>query len=101
MNESSIRITNNQQLRSYIAETLSQFESLDPQQFPLAQRVLTRAGRPCGLYFCLQGPRAVRLTAVWETEGNTILFYGANGQRLQRTLLLEPPALESYLSCAA
>lgn len=101
MHESSVRISNQRQLRTYVAETLSQFESLDPQQYPLAQRVLTQAGKPCGLYFCLQGPRAVRLTAIWETRGNTILFYGANGQRLKRTVLLEPPALDCWPSCAA
>ncbi|MAT71015.1 MAG: hypothetical protein CMJ58_15995 [Planctomycetaceae bacterium] len=101
MHESSIRISSYEQLRTFIAETLSKFESLDPQQYPLAQRVLTQAGQPCGLYFCLHGPRAVRLTAIWETRGNTILFYGADGQRLQRTALLEPPAIESCLSCAA
>ncbi len=101
MLETTIRLANNHDLRQFILETLSRFESLDPDQFPLDQRVLTRGGQPCGLYFCLHGPRAVRLTAIWEKDGNSILFYGADGRRLQRTRLLEPPALESCLNCAA
>ncbi|MBX3426454.1 MAG: hypothetical protein KF688_12300 [Pirellulales bacterium] len=101
MLESTVRLANPEEIRTFIAETLSRFESLDPRQCPLDQRVLTRSGRPCGLYFSLHGPRAVRLTAIWEADGNTILFYGADGQRLLRTRLLEPPALESCLNCAA
>ena len=26
----------------------------------MIEKVLNRAGKPCGMYFCLQGPRAVR-----------------------------------------
>ena len=101
MFESTIRLANNYEIRKFVAETLSRFESLDPTQFPLEQRVLTRSGRPCGLYFSLHGPREVKLTAIWEAEGNTILFYGADGCRMQRIQLLEPPDLEACLDCAA
>ncbi len=48
---------------------------------------------PCGIFFCLHGPRDVRLTAIWETERNTILFYGATGERLHKTQLAEAPTL--------
>ena len=47
----------------------------------MIEKVLNRAGKPCGMYFCLQGPRAVRFTAIWETERNQVLFTAraANG----------------------
>ncbi len=47
------------------------------------------------MYFCLEGPRALRLTAIWETDRNTILFYGSCGRRMQRTRLIQSPTLEA------
>jgi hypothetical protein len=35
----------------------------------------------------------VKFTAVWETDRNTILFYGAAGERFHRTQLVEAPSL--------
>jgi hypothetical protein len=43
------------------------------------------------MYFCLYGPRELQLSAIWETEGNSVLFYGSCGRRVQRTALLAPP----------
>lgn len=92
-------------IRRYITETLSNFELLIPDNFKLTQRLLTRSGMPCGVYFCLHGPREVRLTAIWETDANTILFYGSRGERVQRTRLLAAPQLDVQAingsSCAA
>jgi hypothetical protein len=93
MVEPQRRLQSLDEVRSYIAETLGKLETLEYRQFPLSQHVLYRSGRPCGMLFCLQGPRAVRLTAIWETDRNTILFYGSRGERLQRTRLLAPPEL--------
>ncbi len=78
-------------LRTYVAETLGQLEALEHRQFPLSQHVLYRSGKPCGIHFCLHGPRAVRLTAIWETDRNTILFYSSRGERVQRTRVLAAP----------
>jgi hypothetical protein len=36
------------------------------------------------MLFCLHGPRSVKLTAVWETISNTVLFYDSTGQRRQK-----------------
>ena len=41
--------------------------------------------------------RAVRFTAIWETDRNQILFYGPQGERFLKTQLIEAPALESAL----
>ena len=87
MLESSKMVQSLEELRQYVAETLSRLETLKPGQLELTQQTLFRAGRPCGIYFCLHGPRALRLTAIWETEKNSVLFYGSCGRRVHRTKL--------------
>ena len=81
------------ELRQYVADTLGKLESLSADRFPLTEDILFRAGEPCAIYFCLQGPRQVRLSALWETDENRILFYGSCGRRVQRTQLVASPRL--------
>ncbi len=82
------------ELRDYVNNTLCQHNQLEPGAFPLTERILIRADRPCGIYFCLHGPRAVKFSAIWETERNTVLFYGATGERFHKIQLVEAPRLE-------
>jgi hypothetical protein len=93
MVECNTRIQNFEDIRQYVTDILSDIELLRPESSQLKLRLLTRSGQPCGVYFCLHGPRAVRLSAIWETDANTILFYGSRGERVQRTRLLEAPEL--------
>ncbi len=86
-----------QDLREYINATLSDHHHLQMGAFQMTERLLTRGGRPCGIYFCLHGPRMLKFSAIWETERNQILFYSAHGERFQKTKLIEAPQLE----CAA
>ncbi len=83
------------QLRDYVTQTLCIHDELEFDAFPMTERVLLRGGIPCGMYFCLHGPRSVRYTAIWETDGNSILFYGSTGERFQKTLLENAPSLAS------
>ena len=64
---------------------------LDPDQTPLAQSLITRSGRPCGLFFQVQGPRMVKTYAVWAGEEGRILFYDSQGVRFAQTRLSEGP----------
>ena len=89
------QIRNLDDLRGYVNETLCTHYELQLDAFRLTERVLRRSGKPCGIYFCLHGPRAVKFTAIWETDGNQILFYGSAGERFQKTQLLEAPRLDS------
>ena len=66
-------------LREYINVTLCDHHQLQYGAFSMTEQVLIRAGKPCGIFFCLNGPRAVRFTAIWETDRNQILFYGPRG----------------------
>jgi hypothetical protein len=80
-------------LRDLVHRRLCDQEFLEPSVFPLTERILVRRGKPCGIFFSLHGPRSVRLTAIWETSGNRILFYNSAGERFQETRLVESPAL--------
>jgi len=87
-------IQNLEDLREYVNETICQHEQLEIGAFEMSERILTRGGRPCGIYFCVHGPRQVKLSAIWETERNTVLFYGSDGERFQKTQLVDGPSLE-------
>ncbi len=81
-------------LRDYVTATLCEHHQLQMDAFEMTQRILRRGGKPCGIYFCLHGPRALKFSAIWETDRNRILFYGPTGERFQRTQLLEAPSLD-------
>jgi hypothetical protein len=80
-----------EELRSHVLRVLCDHDQLDPAQTPLHQAVITRAGRPCGLFFQVQGPRLVKAYAVWAGEENRILFYDSAGNRFAQTGLSEAP----------
>ncbi len=80
-------------LRLYVNQTLCSREQLEPNAFPLSERVLVQHNRPCGMYFCLHGPRAVKFTAVWDAMRNLVMFYGSSGERFQTTRLMQAPKL--------
>jgi hypothetical protein len=81
-------------IRQFVNQTLCDKDQLEANHFPMSERVLTRRGAPCGVYFCLHGPRSLCLTAIWETDSNTILFYGSRGERFRKTQLISPPRIE-------
>lgn len=84
-------------LRNFVHHKLCEHERLEPGVFPMTERILTRSGNPCGIYFSLSGPRSVRLTAIWESEKNTVLFYGSTGERFYKAQLV-PASTMAILS---
>lgn len=86
---------NLQDLKNFIYQTLCEHEKLEIGVFPMTERLLTRRTRPCGILFCLHGPRSVKFTAIWETDRNTVLFYGATGERFHTLRLAKAPLLEA------
>ncbi len=85
MQPNKIKINNYQHLRQFVSQTLCLQNDFEEGIFQVTERILKRGGQLCGMFFCLHGPRSVKLTAVWELESNTILFYGESGERTQRT----------------
>lgn len=70
-----------QQVREFVRAELCDKNQLEKDAFQMSERVLTRGGTPCGFYFCIYGPRSVRLTAVWDLTKGTIFFYDSLGRR--------------------
>jgi hypothetical protein len=72
-------------LKYFVYQTLCEDHDLLMNAFPTSETVLKRGKlQPCGIMFCLHGPRAVKFTAIWEKESNRILFYGPTGKRYQQ-----------------
>ncbi len=94
-------ISNLDDLREYVNETLCHLNELQANAFRMTEQVLRRGGKPCGLFFCLHGPRSVKFTAIWETDRNQVLFYGPSGERYGKTQLLESPALDEAVAGVA
>ncbi len=90
-----LRIESLEDLRRFVTRTICEMEQLELGAFPVTERILLRRGKPCGLYFCVQGPRSVRFSAIWETEQNRILFYDASGERYFRTQLVSSECFEN------
>jgi len=89
------QINNLETLRAYINTTLCHREQLEVGAFRLTERVLRRGDKPCGMFFCLHGPRSVKITAIWEVERNTVLFYAPNGTRFHKVQLVTSVAFQS------
>jgi len=77
------------ELREFVHKTLCGRENILEDQFGLTETALIRNGRDCGLHFCLQGPRSVRLEAIWVADRNTLYFYDARGTRFLKIRLAE------------
>ena len=68
-------------LREYVQHELCDRNQLIPNEFPMSERVVSKSDKPCGIFFCVHGPRSVRLTAVYDVTRREIHFYDSNGQR--------------------
>ena len=87
MQASSVRLSNLTDLREFVQQQLCERNELEVGAFRFTERLLEKRGVPCGLCFCLHGPRSVKLLAIWETTRNTIMFYDSSGERVQRVQL--------------
>ena len=75
-----------------IEKELCDIGNLVSGQFPLTHRRVYHAGQPVATYFCLHGPRSVKLTAILDQRQNQIIFYGSDGVR-RRSQPVAPPAV--------
>ncbi len=80
-------------LRELVYRTLCSYDELEPGIFPMTERILVRSGKPCGILFSVRGPRRVSYTSVWETETNSVLFYGSSGEQFAKIQLQAAPEL--------
>ena len=74
-------------LRSFVHRVLCEKENLLCDQFRMSEMQLKRRGRCCGLQFSINGPRSLRLGAIWASDHNMIYFYDARGIRFLKLRL--------------
>lgn len=74
-------------LRELVRRMLCEPDCLDPDRYELTESALIRQGRSCGVAYCLHGPRAVRLTAIWSTDEQMLYCYNSRGERMSKTLV--------------
>ncbi len=80
-----------EKLRAHVLQTLCAHDRLDPKQTPLYQAIIRRSGKPCGLFFQVQGPRLLKTHAVWAGQENRVLYYDSTGLRFAESRLCEGP----------
>jgi hypothetical protein len=78
-------------LRRHVLLTLCNHDHLDPDLTPINQALIVRRGKPCGLFYQVQGPRMLKTYAVWAGEENRILFYDCTGARFAEIRLSDAP----------
>ncbi len=78
-------------LCQHVHRLLCEHEGLDRKQYPLQQSLMQRRGRPCGLFFQINGPRMVKVYAVWAGDEGRILCYDSSGQRFAEVRLSDGP----------
>ena len=93
MSAQPLQLDNLTELRTYIYQAICEQNELEIGAFPVTERILVRGPKPCGIFFCLHGPRSVTFTAIWETDRNTVLFYNSGGERVRKTQLVHAPVL--------
>ena len=71
-------------IRAFVEHHICELNGLLPGAFQLSETELVRSGKPCGMYFCLNGPRQVRFVAIWERNTGSVIFYDSSGQRQKR-----------------
>jgi hypothetical protein len=80
------------EVRHHVLHVLCAHGQLDPHGTELKEAVVERGGKPHGLFFQVQGPRLVRLTAIWSESDKRILFYDSAGRRFAETSVSDVPA---------
>src|SRR5205807_4608628 len=91
MNTSLVPLRTLQELRQHVLETLCGHDCLDASRTPLHESVVRRSGRPCGLFFHVEGPRLLKSYAVWAADEHRVLFYDGAGSRFAETRLSGGP----------
>ncbi len=82
------------ELRHHVHQRLCNHDRFDTGQTSLQETLVRRAGKPCGLFFQVQGPRLLRTYAIWAGKEHRVLFYDSGGQRFAETKLSEAPDVD-------
>jgi len=84
MEEKQPELTSLHKLREHVHHELCEKNDFEPGAFQITERYLLTGEKPCGIYFCLHGPRSVKVTAIWDTRQSTVLYYSSSGERIDK-----------------
>jgi hypothetical protein len=101
MADETTEIATLEDLRVFVQRTVCDQQQLLSDTVQVSEEILLRQGKPCGMQFTLNGPRAVQFSAIWETDRHTILFYDCNGVRFHRCELTATAELQEELAALA
>lgn len=68
-------------LRKMVQQKLCEIGMLEPDLYPMTERSVIKSDRVCGVYYCLHGPRSVKLTAIADFDRSSLICYGSDGTR--------------------
>src|SRR5947207_3010408 len=91
MNTTFVSLPSLDELKSFVLKILCAQDRLAPEQTQLRHSLIRQAGKPCGLFFQIQGPRRLTAYALWPSNESRILFYDSAGVRFAETRLCESP----------
>jgi len=66
-------------LQAFVRNTLCERDRLDPGQTPFFRTPVLRDGKVAGVLYHVDGPRMLRLSAIWSEAEHRILFYDPSG----------------------
>jgi len=69
-------------VRAFVHEELCERNQLEPNAFCMTEKAVVKQGKLCGLFFCIHGPRSVRLTALWDAARGAVILYDSLGRRV-------------------
>ena len=78
-------------LQAFVRQTLCERDRLDPGQTPFFRTPVLRGSKVSGVLYHVDGPRRLRLSAIWSEPEHRILFYDPNGVRWLEVRLSEAP----------
>jgi hypothetical protein len=74
-------------LRQSVNRKLCAMGDLEVDAFRMTERLVSKSGAPCGVHYCLHGPRNVKFTAVIDLTARKLFFYGPDGKRFDEELV--------------
>jgi len=85
-------------VRDHVHRELCEKNDFEPGAFQITERYLLTGDKPCGIYFCLHGPRSVKVTAIWDTKQSTVLYYSSTGERIDKVKIEPGPQASRELA---
>lgn len=85
------KAVNLQALGVRVERQLCELGHLVSGQFPMTQREVVRSGKTVGIYFCVHGPRSVKMTAIYDFKKKQVIYYGSDGIRRESVSVVSKP----------